>query len=107
MTAIIVILACAVIVLGLVLYAHMTAQRDDKNFSAPPKQPESMETPYIFRSGSDMTWQSESRTYTFQRPDRKMKEKPSLQDQLNAALDAEKYEEAARIRDEIKKLKKK
>ena len=92
----------AVIIFGV---AMATANKDDRKFTAngPMFNHQSQK---IFHEQDGMWFKST--TVVYGEPTKKKKKKKaklSLEEQLKQALSEEKYEEAAKIRDEIKKQK--
>lgn len=89
----IVSLSVVVIILGLVLYAHIKAEKDDRDFSAPNGIEYDRDRQVVH--AQKQIWKKVSGKAR----------KPTLKEQLDMALENEEYEKAAKIRDEINKKK--
>ena len=91
-------------------FAIITANKDDKKFTANGPM-FNQESQRIFnREGSDGMWFKQSTTVIYGEPNKPKKPKKkskalSLKEKLDRALAEEKYEEAAKIRDQINKQK--
>jgi len=86
-------LSVVVAILGLVLYAHITANKDDRNFTAPNGLQYDHERQVVYTQ--KQIWKRMSGRAR----------KPTLKEQLDMAVENEEYEIAAKIRDEMNKKK--
>jgi hypothetical protein len=92
-------LSVVIAILILLTVAHLAARRDDREFTAPRGRRFDYEKQIIYMD-EDQPWKS-STTVKFDFKKQKPKQKQTLQQKLKAALKAEDYMLAAKLRDQI------